>query len=109
MADQSEAASPLELTDTGATYRQPDGVTRTLRWDDLRGVLIETTDQGPFVEDVWWILIDSAGHCLIPQEVGGEALLTRLQQLPNFDNDAVIAAMASVENNLFVCWQRQRS
>jgi hypothetical protein len=67
----------------------------------------ETTDEGPFVEDVRCILIAADHHCIIPQEVGSKALLARLQELPNFDNDAVIAAMASAENQRFLCWQRQ--
>ena len=107
MSSQDEASSPLEFTEDALCYHQPDGTARTVRWDELRTVLIETTDQGPFVEDVWWILIDNAGHCMIPQMAGTEALLARLQELPNFDNDAVIAAMASVENQIFVAWQRQ--
>ena len=97
----------VEVTAEGILYRQPDGTERIVRRDTLRAVLIETTDQGPFVEDVWWILIDGEGHCIISQEDGGELLLSTLQELPDFDNDAVIAAMASVENQIFVCWQRQ--
>jgi hypothetical protein len=107
MTDQGGASSPVEYTETALIYHQPDGVDRTVHWDTLRAVLIETSDAGPFVEDVWWVLIDGDGHCIIPQEAGGEDLLTRLQQLSSFDNDAVIAAMASVENKLFLCWQRQ--
>jgi hypothetical protein len=107
MAEYTEVSPRIELTGTGVTYYQPDAEPRTVRWDALRAVLIETTDQGPFVEDVWWILIDNEGHCIIPQEVGSEKLLERLQQLPGFDNDAVIAAMGSVDNKIFVCWQRQ--
>ncbi len=107
MVDQSEASSYVELTDIGVTYHRADGISRTVKWDDLRTVLIETTDEGPLVEDVWWILIDVDGHCIIPQEVGSEPLLQALQRLPGFNNDAVIAAMGSVENKRFVCWQRQ--
>jgi hypothetical protein len=99
----------VDFVTAGIFYRQLDGNERIVRWDTLRAVLIETTDQGPFVEDVWWILIDGEGHCIIPQEAGGEALLERLQALPGFDNDAVIAAMASTENQIFVCWQRQET
>lgn len=98
----------VEINAEGITYRQPDGTARIVRRDTLRAVLIETTDQGPFVEDVWWILIDAEGHCIIPQEEGGEPLLETLQELPGFDNEAVIAAMSSVENKIFVCWQRQK-
>jgi hypothetical protein len=106
MTDQAGVSSHIALSDSGVTYHQPNGEARMVRWDELIAVLIETTDQGPFVEDVWWILIDHSGHCIIPQDVGGEPLLLRLQALPGFDNDAVIAAMSSVENKLLVCWQR---
>ncbi len=107
MSDHQSDRATIEFTDHALLYHQPDAPTRTVRWDDLRAVLIETTDQGPFVEDVWWILIDGEGHCIIAQAAGGEQLLARLQALPGFDNEAVIAAMASVENRLFTCWQRQ--
>lgn len=98
----------IEITDSSVIYTSPEGAPRTIQRDALRAVLIETTDQGPFAEDVWWILIDGEGHCTIPQAVAGEALLTWVQQLPGFDNDAVIAAMGSTENQLFVCWQHQQ-
>jgi hypothetical protein len=106
MADRALLPS-IEITETGVTYAPPGGEAHTVRWDSLRAVLIETTDQGPFLEDVWWILVDEEGHCVIPQEAGSDVLLKRLQMLPGFDNEAVIAAMGSVENNIFVCWQRQ--
>jgi hypothetical protein len=106
MTDQAETLPTIELTDSALIYHQPNREPRIVHWDALRAVLLETTDQGPFVEDLWWILIDNEGHCIIPQEVGSEMLLARLQELPGFDNDAVVAAMASVENKIFVCWQR---
>ena len=107
MDDQTEASSQVELTDDGVTYHPGAGGSRTILWDNLRAVLLQTTDEGPFVEDVWWILSDDDGDCVIPQGANGETeLLLRLQQLPGFDNDAVIAAMGSVDNKQFVCWQR---
>ena len=33
-------------------------------------------------------------------------LLSRLQQLPGFDNEAVIKAMGSTNNAKFLCWKR---
>jgi hypothetical protein len=108
MANQAEASSQVEISDTGVIYQRADGVTRSVRWDDLQAVLIATTDDGPFVEDVWWILVDSDGQCVIPQAAAGETeLFHRLQELPGFDNEAFIEAMSSVENRQFLCWQRQ--
>ncbi len=108
MDNQAETSLQVELTEDGVIYHQSDGVSRTVLWDELQAVLLQTTDEGPFAEDVWWILVDDDGHCVIPQGASGEAeLLVQLQHLPGFDNDAVIAAMGSVENKQFVCWQHQ--
>ncbi len=83
----------------------PTGVRSSVRWLDLRSVRIRTTDSGPFLADVFWILEDTTSQCVVPQGADGEsALLARLQQLPNFNSAAVIDAAASVENAEFICW-----
>jgi len=80
-----------------------------LRWDALIGIAIETTDQGPFVEDVFYILAGENNTIICPSEAkGSQELLTRLQQLHNFDNEAVIAAMTSTSNQTFICWEKKR-
>jgi hypothetical protein len=87
----------------------PDGKTETVRWDDLQEVGILTTDEGPAVDDVFWMLIGSEGGCAVPSEADGMTeLLPRLQQLPGYDNQAVILAMGSTSNARFVCWRRQQ-
>lgn len=85
----------------------PDGKLEVVRWDDLQEVSIITTDEGPFVDDVFWVLSGSSSGCLAPSEaVGTKDLLPKLQQLPGFDNDAVIQAMGSTSNAKFLCWRR---
>jgi hypothetical protein len=102
-----EAAFVITLTDEGVRYRRPDGKLESVAWDDLQAVLIETSDAGPIGTDVYWILAGKHGGCVIPQGATGEdALLERLQALEGFDNDAVIAAMSSTDNQRFVCWRR---
>lgn len=84
----------------------PSGERSSVRWLDLRSVRIRTTDTGPFMPDVFWILEDATSQCVIPQGAAGEsALLERLQQLPGFNSSAVIAAASSVDNAEFTCWQ----
>jgi hypothetical protein len=76
-------------------------------WDDLVEISIITTDEGPFVDDVFWILSGSTSGCLAPSEAEGtKELLSKLQQLPGFDNEAAIRAMGSTSNAKFLCWQR---
>ena len=85
----------------------PDGTQEVVRWDDLAEVSIVTTDDGPFTDDVFWVLSGSSSGCLVPSEAQGiKALLSRLQELPGFDNEAVIRAMGSTSNATFVCWRR---
>jgi hypothetical protein len=84
-----------------------DGRTETVRWDELETVFIITTDKGPFVDDIFWVLVGARGGCIAPSEAEGTTdLVHRLQQLPGFDNRAVIAAMGCAENDRFVVWRR---
>ena len=86
----------------------PSGKTETVRWSDLQEVRILTTDEGPYVDDVIWMLLGKdGGGCAVPSETEGmKELLPRLQQLPGFDNEAVIKAMGSTNNARFVCCKR---
>ena len=93
--------------DSAVSCRRPDGFTETVRWDELRSVEILTTDAGPFVEDVFLVLHADNHGCVIPQAAEGfAALMKRLQQLPGFNNSAVISAMTCTDNASFPCWQR---
>lgn len=85
-----------------------DGQEESVLWSELTEVDIVTTDGGPFTDDLVWVLLGERGGCLVPSGAqGASELLARLQQLPNFDNMAVIAAMGSTDNARFLVWQRQ--
>lgn len=89
------------------TRTMADGRVEAVRWDELREVGIVTTDAGPYVDDVFWVLIGDEGGCIVPSEAeGATALLERLQDLPGFDNAAVIRAMACTDNERFPVWRR---
>ncbi len=97
----------VSFDDESVICRRPGGLVETVRWSDLQVVFIQTTDDGPAVDDVFWVLGGSDSGCVVPIEADGiELLLERLQRLPSFDNNAVIHAMSCAENREFVCWQR---
>jgi hypothetical protein len=112
MSLQPEAEWQVEITDEGLVCTDLVGQRRTLTWGDLESVIIRTNDSGPFAMDVWWHLRGRAENgalieCEVPMGATGEKImLERLQQLPDFDNDAVINAMMSVDDAEFVCWTR---
>jgi len=106
---RSKGRDRVSYTDETVTRIRSDGVEETIRWDDLHQIAILTTDEGPWREDVFFLLIASDGKsgCAVPQSSDGcERLLERLQKLPGFDNEAVIKAMSSTSNAKFVCWKR---
>jgi hypothetical protein len=97
----------VSFDDTTIIRTLPNGKTETVQWDDLQEVGIITTNEGPFQEDVYWILTGSKGGCAVSGGAQGmKELLERLQKLPRFDNETVIRAMGSTRNDKFQCWKR---
>lgn len=78
-----------------------------LHWADLCEVSIETTDQGPFVDDVFWVLAGGGQFCRISSTAGGMGeLLEKLGELPGFNHEVVIVAMSVATNATFECWKK---
>ena len=103
-----EAAFRVHFHDDVFTCRDPEGIERSLPMKQLVGVVIETNDLGPFAPDVHWLLLsDQNEHLVFPMGASGEgAVLEVLQNLPGFDNEAMIQAMSSTDNQRFLCWRR---
>lgn len=97
----------VTVSETRVSCQRPNGLVESVEWDDLKVVLIETTDEGPFAIDVFWMLAGEKSGCVVPLGATGEAeMVARLQTLPNFNNEAFLEAMSSTENRRFICWQR---
>jgi hypothetical protein len=92
---------------------QQDGTAESIMWRDLTAVMIKTTDQGPFNEDAFFILIgkDEQSDCVVPHGASGESdMFSALQQrLAGFDNEKAIEAMSSTKNNTFLVWRKTKS
>jgi hypothetical protein len=104
-----EARYVVEVDDREVICRHPDGRVDRVAWEDLDEVIVETNDTGPWGMDVLWLLLSHRAHtaCVIPLGATGEKkLLDALQRLPEFDNEAMIAAMSCADNRSFLCWRR---
>jgi hypothetical protein len=98
------------VDDQGVRLLSRDGTVGSVKWDELQAVVIETTDQGPFVEDVFFVLVGKNAGCAVPHGADGtDALFKRLGELPGFDYDAACRAMSCAENNRFLCWKRENT
>lgn len=104
----------LDHDDLGVSVSRADGSFEYVRWDELSEVTVMTTDEGPFAEDVFWLLVgafDEDGRpvsgCALPGGAVKDALLDRLLALPGFDYAMFCAAMGSTSNAQFTCWRRE--
>ncbi|RNL80913.1 hypothetical protein [Nocardioides marmorisolisilvae] len=103
----AEHSVEIVFDDEGARRLYRGETTHRVSWADLERVALRTTDDGPFAEDLFWVLVGSRGTgFVIPSSLIPHGMVERLQQLPGFDNEAVIQAMQSVTENVFVAWRR---
>ncbi|HEY9753867.1 MAG TPA: hypothetical protein V6C97_01755 [Oculatellaceae cyanobacterium] len=100
---QSETVT---MTDEAITRTVSSGETESVRFDDLEEVYIVTTDQGPFVEDLFYVLKGHHGGTIIGQEWASRVgLMERLFKLPNLNLEQIVQAMASIDNHAFLIWR----
>lgn len=78
-----------------------------IRWSELVRVSIVTTDEGPFLEDFFWLLQAANGSgCVVPNGQACEVdLVGKLLRLPGFNDMAVIEASGCTSGAEFLCWE----
>ncbi len=97
----------VSADETRVVRTLPDGTSETVRWDDLKEVVLVTTDRGPEAGDVYWMLVGYTGGCAVAGgAIGMKQFRAQLRRLPRFSRSAVIRAMTSRRNGSFVCWRR---
>lgn len=97
----------VEVDERQITYFAPLGG-GAVSINDLARVTILTNDQGPFAEDVHWLLEENGGtRLLIPNSAEGAAqLFDALSPLKGVDFEAAIRAMGSTASDSFVIWAK---
>jgi hypothetical protein len=98
----------VSVDDDRILYVLPDDTEVAIPWKELDAVFLQTTDKGPFEDDLFWVLETAGARHRIPSETDGvPELMQALQALPGFDNEAVIDASTSLEPRVFECWRRR--
>lgn len=92
--------------DDGIHGTRVNGTIESVQWNEINRVIIRNTDKGPFDDDVCFVIEAASVTLVIPQAANGSNhLLERLQELPGFNNEAVIDSMSCCDNKEFICWQ----
>lgn len=91
------------------TIKRPFRGVMVLEINDLDEIGIETTDQGPFAEDLFWILKQGPIRLRVgdPHPVFRQ-LMDSFGSLQDFDWETFADAMSCLENQYFPCWTRNR-
>ncbi|QDC07827.1 hypothetical protein FHY55_00560 [Oceanicola sp. D3] len=76
---------------------------------DVVRIEIETTGEGPMVDDLFWLWVTPEGTARIPASAAGsEKMVDALAAFPGARYEQVIAASGSTEPRLFIVWQKDR-
>lgn len=102
------SGATIQIDDHGVCRVLADGKVEMVTWGDLEEVSVLTKANGPFAEDVFFVLAGRDGSgCVVPQGAPeSDELLEQLQRLPGFDHEVFIRAMSSTNDARFVCWRR---
>ncbi|WP_216215504.1 hypothetical protein [Amycolatopsis aidingensis] len=106
--DSSSARSrAVRVDDTGVRRQLADGSEESVTWSDLSAVVIRVIPEGPWDEDVFFMLAgsDGAGTAVPSGDPAADALLERLQMLPGFDHDKFVEAMTTDADEAYVVWK----
>jgi hypothetical protein len=110
-SDDRAQTEHLTIDDVGITRTAPD-LREHVAWGDIARVRILTTDQGPWLEDVFFVVDSRNGDgCVVTHDLAVRSgLLEALQsRLEGVNNAAVIEAMCSAEAREFTIWEAKRS
>ncbi len=99
-------AGVVEVDERRIAYLAPEGG-GVVALDALVRVEIMTTDQGPFVSDVFWVLSAGDGtRLMIPSEArDAVSIFDAISALPGVRMDVAVTAMTSTENAIFLIWE----
>jgi len=98
----------VQVDDNGVLRIDGD-VKEEVTWAEVAEIKIITTDEGPYKEDVFFVLVGPEKRgCLVPHDAAVRTqLLEEMQKrFPGLDDGAVIKAMGSTSNNTFVIWKK---
>ena len=95
------------LQDDVLTFKRPFRKLDSWRIDELDEIGVETTDQGPFAEDMFWILKRGEVHLRIGDpHLVFKMLMDRFGLLKGFNWVVFAEAQSCTQNRYFVCWKR---
>lgn len=104
---QPEDYFEITITNDNVQVDHPEREREQITWADIAEISVITTDEGPFVPDVWLILMGKDCSCSIPQGAPKfDEIYDIVSKYDGFDFEEFIKAMGSSDNAKFNVWKR---
>lgn len=105
--NQPEDFYEVEITDTFVKVVHPSRPTEQIDWAEIEEIKLVNTDEGPFLPDVWLILMGNNKGCSIPQgSEGWDKVYDIASKYEGFNFENVIASASCTESKIFDLWKR---
>ena len=97
----------VTLENNTISVKYPKEDISSIKLNQIRKIIIETNDSGPWGADFWYFLEGEEKTISFPQGATGEPeLANSLMKLPRFNFEEFEKAMRSTENAIFLCWTK---
>lgn len=104
---QPEDYYKTEITDVYVKVTHPKRKTEQIDWNEIEEIKLINTDDGPFLPDVWLILIGNGKGCSIPQGSDGwNKVYDIVSKYDGFNFENVIKSASCTDNETFEVWQK---
>jgi hypothetical protein len=104
---QPEDFYQTEITDIYVKVTHPKRKEEQINWEEIEEIKLINTDEGPFLPDVWLILIGNGKGCSIPQGSDGwNEVYDIISKYDGFNFENVIKSASCSDNETFELWQR---
>ena len=111
LAENSKKEPFIKVTDNEITCDFPSKNKQDkINWDEIDLIQVLTTDEGPYVCDVFIILQNTAtknGVAVPSDRLETKLIVDRIIKFPDFDGKTWIEAMGSAENKWFTVWKKK--
>ncbi|KMW56267.1 hypothetical protein AIOL_001219 [Candidatus Rhodobacter oscarellae] len=101
-----DGSGVVEIDERRITYYGPDGGS-SVSLNDVARIRINTTDQGPFMADLYWEFTERSGLRLVfpGDAVGAEKIFDALAVFDGADFQAIVEANTHTEDASFLVWE----
>ncbi len=104
---QMEDFYEVKIDEKSITVSHPKRPLEEIDWNEIEEIKLINTDEGPFLPDVWLILLGNGKGCSIPQgSEGWDKVYDIVSKYKNFNFGNVIKSAQCAENQTFELWKK---